>query len=130
MLDAGRIDVIQFEYGKVNIITHFLLRDFYEFLEPRGYLVGRLFPDFVDFRAYALEDEDFSGPNYVAVRKTRSDIVDALSKHQPLLSGRFLLRRLKQNLSPNTISRSRREISSSAHNSTAGATIHPESLQF
>ena len=61
-------------------------------LNPRGYLVGRLFPDFVDFRAYALEDEDFSGPNYVAVRKTRSDIVDALSKHQPLLSGRFLLK--------------------------------------
>jgi FkbM family methyltransferase len=89
---AEQIDVIQFEYGKVNIITHFLLRDFYEFLEARGYVVGKLFPDFVDFRAYALEDEDFSGPNYVAVRKTRSDIVDALSKHQPFVSGRFLLK--------------------------------------
>jgi FkbM family methyltransferase len=90
MLDAGQIDVIQFEYGKVNIITHFLLRDFYEFLEPRGYVVGKLFPDFVDFRPYVLEDEDFSGPNYVAVRKTRSDIVDALSQHQLLISGRAL----------------------------------------
>ena len=86
MLDAGQIDVIQFEYGKVNIITHFLLRDFYEFLESRGYLVGKLFPDFVDFRPYELEDEDFLGPNYVAVRKTRSDIVDALRNHQPVKS--------------------------------------------
>ena len=79
-LDAGKIDVIQFEYGKVNIITHFLLRDFYEFLEARGYSVGKLFPDHVDFRAYALEDEDFLGPNYVAVRKTRSEIIDVLRR--------------------------------------------------
>lgn len=80
-LDAGKIDVIQFEYGKVNIITHFLLRDFYEFLEARGYSVGKLVPDHVDFRAYALEDEDFLGPNYVAVRKARSEIIDALRRH-------------------------------------------------
>ena len=77
---AGQIDVIQFEYGKVNIITHFLLRDFYEFLEPRGYSVGKLFPDHVDFRSYDLEDEDFLGPNYVAVRTTRADIIDTLRK--------------------------------------------------
>ena len=79
-LDAGRIDVIQFEYGKVNIITHFMLRDFYEFLEARGYVVGKLFPDHVDFRPYVLEDEDFLGPNYIAVRKVRPDIIDALRK--------------------------------------------------
>ena len=79
-MDAGQIDVIQFEYGKVNIITHFLLRDFYDFLETRGYQVGKLFPDHVDFRPYALEDEDFLGPNYIAVRKVRADIIDALRK--------------------------------------------------
>lgn len=80
-IDAGEIDVIQFEYGRVNIITHFLLRDFYEFFESRGYLVGKLCPDHVDFRAYTLEDEDFIGPNYVAVRKMRPEIVEALRKH-------------------------------------------------
>ena len=79
-IDSGQIDVIQFEYGKVNILTHFLLRDFYEFLEARGYSVGKLFPYHVDFRAYRFEDEDFSGPNYVAVRKARSDIIDVLRK--------------------------------------------------
>jgi FkbM family methyltransferase len=75
-----QIDVIQFEYGMVNIITHFLLRDFYELLEARGYLVGKLFPNYVDFRNYELHDEDFLGPNYVAVRKVKSRIIDALRK--------------------------------------------------
>jgi hypothetical protein len=64
----------------VNIITHFLLRDFYELLEGRAYAVGKLFPDHVDFRPYVLEDEDFLGPNYIAVRKMRPDIIAALRK--------------------------------------------------
>jgi len=79
-ISGGQIEVVQFEYGRVNIITHFLLRDFYEFFESRGYVIGKLFPDHVDFRVYALEDEDFLGPNHFAVRKARSDIVDALRK--------------------------------------------------
>jgi FkbM family methyltransferase len=77
-LQTGSIDVIQFEYGRVNILTHFLLRDFYEFLEARGYVVGKLYPGHVDFRPYTFEDEDFLGPNFLAVRRARSDIVDAL----------------------------------------------------
>jgi FkbM family methyltransferase len=77
-LETGRIDVIQFEYGKVNILTHFLLRDFHELLESRGYLLGKVYPDHVDFRPYVLEDEDFLGPNYLAVRRARADIIAAL----------------------------------------------------
>ena len=73
-----QIDVIQFEYGRVNIMTHYLLRDFYNFLEARGYLVGKLFPNHVDFRKYDLQDEDFLGPNYVAVREDKSQIIQAL----------------------------------------------------
>ena len=79
-LDAGRVDVIQFEYGKVNVLTRFLLRDFYLSLEARGFALGKLFPNHVDFRAYALEDEDFMGPNYVAVRRARRDLIDAVRK--------------------------------------------------
>ena len=80
-LDEGRIDVIQFEYGKVAILTHFLLKDAYDLLEAKGYTVGKLYPDHVDFRAYKLEDEDFLGPNYVAVRSACTDVVEALSRH-------------------------------------------------
>jgi len=82
-LDGGRIDVIQFEYGKVAILTHFLLKDFYELLEGKGYSVGKIYPDHVDFRPYKLEDEDFLGPNYLAVRRERADVIEALKRLKP-----------------------------------------------
>ncbi len=61
------MDAIQFEYGRVNIVSHFLLRDFYEVLE--GYVIGKIYPNGVDFRDYELAHEDFRGPNYLAIRK-------------------------------------------------------------
>ena len=65
-LSARRVRFVQFEYGRVNILTKFLLHDFYELFRRHGYVVGKIFPDFVDFRAYDLGDEDFIGPNYLA----------------------------------------------------------------
>jgi FkbM family methyltransferase len=65
-LRARRIRLVQFEYGRVNILTHFLLRDFYELFRSHGYVVGKIFPNYVDFREYQLDDEDFLGPNYLA----------------------------------------------------------------
>ena len=65
-LAAKRVRFVQFEYGKVNILTKFLLRDFHELFAGYGYVVGKIFPDFVDFRNYDLADEDFVGPNYLA----------------------------------------------------------------
>lgn len=76
---AGRIAAVQFEYGLPNVATRFLLRDFYAFFTERGFLVGKIFPRWVEFRSYQLEDEDFRGPNYLAVRRDRSDLVAALS---------------------------------------------------
>jgi FkbM family methyltransferase len=67
-LRMGRIRFIQFEYGLVNILTHFLLRDFYELFRGYGYAVGKIYPDYVEFRDYDLRDEDFLGPNYLACR--------------------------------------------------------------
>jgi FkbM family methyltransferase len=66
MLNPATIPVVQFEYGMVNIATKFLLRDFHALFENRGYKVGKLFPDFVRFREYRFEDEDFRGPNFIA----------------------------------------------------------------
>ncbi|MDR3423533.1 MAG: FkbM family methyltransferase [Alphaproteobacteria bacterium] len=79
-IDRGAIDVIQFEYGKVNIMTHHLLYDFYGLLESKGYAVGKIYPDYVDFRAYNLDDEDFLGPNYLACLRNRADILQLLGK--------------------------------------------------
>jgi FkbM family methyltransferase len=67
LLTPTSVPVVQFEYGMVNILTKFLLRDFYQFFEGRGYQVGKLFPKSVRFRPYRFEDEDFRGLNYVAV---------------------------------------------------------------
>jgi FkbM family methyltransferase len=67
-LQQRRLRFIQFEYGRVNILTHFLLRDFYQLFATRGYVVGKIYPDYVEFRQYELSDEDFLGPNYLACR--------------------------------------------------------------
>ena len=69
MLAEQRVGAVQFEYGQVNILTHHLLRDHYEFLGKFGYKVGKLYPDHIDFRPYDItRSEDFLGPNYVAVQ--------------------------------------------------------------
>jgi FkbM family methyltransferase len=68
LLRERRVRFIQFEYGRVNILTHFLLRDFHQLFEGYGYVVGKIYPDYVDFRNYDLGDEDFLGPNYLACR--------------------------------------------------------------
>jgi FkbM family methyltransferase len=65
-LGERRIRFVQFEYSRINIYTKFLLRDFYQLFEGYGYVVGKLFPDHVDVRPYAMNDEDFMGPNYIA----------------------------------------------------------------
>jgi len=65
-LVSDKVPVVQFEYGMVNVLTKFLLRDFYQFFGDRGYKVGKLFPRSVRFCDYRFQDEDFLGPNYVA----------------------------------------------------------------
>ena len=79
-IETGRVDIIQFEYGLVNILSRFLLRDFYEYLVREGYTIGKLYPTYVDFREYRLTDEDFLGPNFIACRKEKSDYVAAMSR--------------------------------------------------
>jgi len=68
LLRDRQVRFIQFEYGRVNILTRFLLKDFYELFTQHNYVVGKIYPDYVDFRDYELGDEDFLGPNYLACR--------------------------------------------------------------
>ena len=87
MLDAGKIDVIQFEYGYANGDDHFLMRDFYELLTRKGYIMGPLKPAgvfFADFE-YPLNNFD-SGPNYVAVRKELYHVISLIQADRPLRS--------------------------------------------
>ncbi len=78
MIRQQRIDIIQFEYGTGSIITKFMLRDYYDFFVPLGYAVGKIYPTYVEFRDYEFRHEDFAGPNFLAVRKARDDIIRVL----------------------------------------------------
>lgn len=77
----GRIKVIQFEYGYINISTKKLLIDFYNFFEANDYVVGKIFPKTVEFRKYEFKYEDFIGPNFIAVKKSEVALIKSLSKN-------------------------------------------------
>lgn len=78
-LTRSAISVVQFEYGFACILARSLLIDFYDYLESRGYIVGKLHSAQVDFRAYRLKDENFFGPNFVAVHRSRGEIIARLA---------------------------------------------------
>ncbi len=75
------ITLVQFEYGEINLRTRAFLADFYDFFVARGFVLGKLYPDGVAFKPYALADEDFVGPNYIACLADRTDLIAALSCH-------------------------------------------------
>jgi FkbM family methyltransferase len=75
MFNEGRIKMIQFEYGAIGIKTKFLLYDFYEFLKPRGFIIGKIYPNEIGFREYHREMEDFIGLNYLAVHQSFNQFI-------------------------------------------------------
>lgn len=79
-LRNGIIKMVQFEYGYINVTTKNLLIDYYNFFEKHDYLVGKIFPKIVEFRKYDLIYEDFLGPNFIAVKKTETGLIELLSK--------------------------------------------------
>jgi FkbM family methyltransferase len=79
MLAAGRIGAIQFEYGYGNIVSRFLLRDFYELLGPLGMRIGKIYPRGVEFRDYDLRAENFLGSNFLAVQASQDELIRALA---------------------------------------------------
>jgi FkbM family methyltransferase len=75
LLAEQKISVIQFEHEGGRY-----LRDFYEFLEPKGYAVGKLYSNYVDFRNHSSDLEHVLGPNYVAVPAAQSELIEMLRK--------------------------------------------------
>jgi FkbM family methyltransferase len=65
---ALRPRVVQFEYGVTWLPAGHTLMEAYRLLEPLGYAIGRLYPDGVDFKPYALADDHFRMGNYIAVQ--------------------------------------------------------------
>lgn len=69
-LKKGKVKIIQFEYNNICVLTKWMLIDSYKFLEPLGFTLGRLKKDSIEFHDYMLKDENFIGPEYIAVHKT------------------------------------------------------------
>lgn len=76
---GGKIKIVQFEYGQPNIGSRVLLMDLYRFFYELGFVVGKIFPGYVEFRDYNVLHEDFMGPNFLAVRRDQVEQIRKLS---------------------------------------------------
>jgi FkbM family methyltransferase len=84
MLETRAVDAVQFEYGLANIESHVLLLDFHRRFDALGYDVGKVYPNHVDFRPYDRRvDEDFRGPNFIAVSRARAELRGRLAGAAP-----------------------------------------------
>jgi FkbM family methyltransferase len=77
-LSEARVHCLQFEYCPFAIQTKFLLIDFYSLLSEK-YWIGKVYPDYVEFRDYEWSMEVFEFANYCAVSKSRPDLREMLS---------------------------------------------------
>jgi FkbM family methyltransferase len=66
----GKVGIVQFEYSFICVLTKWMLIDSYKFFEPLGFKLGRLGLDHIEFHEYTLIDEDFKGPEYIAVHES------------------------------------------------------------
>ena len=75
----GAIGAVQYEYGRVCILTKYLLRDFYEQMTAYGFTVGRIAPSGVEFMPYDMALETFADSNWVAVHRDHPEWITRLS---------------------------------------------------
>ena len=74
MLSENRIDLLTWEYGYTTADTHWTTRDFYKFLQEKGYVCGVIRKRGVDFRDWDYDLNDYtSGPNYFACLPSYKD---------------------------------------------------------
>jgi len=80
LLSRRPIPIIQFEYGHQCIPARVYLRDFYEYLTPLGYSIGRLFPGGARISEYRdIRDEHFRSGNYIAVHSSYGVLTKAIA---------------------------------------------------
>ena len=79
MLSEKAIKIIQFEYGYANADAGHTLKDIYNFLTSKGYLVGPIKPEGVIFMEFDYPLNNFtSGPNFIAVSSEEHDLIKLL----------------------------------------------------
>jgi FkbM family methyltransferase len=65
-LNPDSVQLIQFEYGGTAMDAGVKLKDFYDLLSLRGYVVAKLFPRALEVRSYKSWMENYAYANYVA----------------------------------------------------------------
>lgn len=74
-----RIGAVQFEYTRAAVFSHYLLRDFANDMDAYGFRLGRIHPTSVVFKDYDLSMETLRDANYLAVHRSRTDLINLLS---------------------------------------------------
>ena len=77
--ERGAVRVVQFEYGRVSILTKYLLRDFYADMTKYGFTVGQIGPNGVAFVPYDLDMEKFNDSNWLAVHSSCPELMTRVS---------------------------------------------------
>jgi FkbM family methyltransferase len=68
-LNGDFIDFIQFEYGGANLDSKTSLLDIYSYLEDRGFVIAKIYPQGLEIRDYKPFMENYCYSNYVAISK-------------------------------------------------------------
>lgn len=66
MLSNQKIDFIQFEYGRVNVLNRVTLHSLITFLNQFGYETAKVYPGYLRFGYDEMQwDENWVGPNFI-----------------------------------------------------------------
>lgn len=74
-----KIRVIQFEYSHFCVGSRTYLYDFYMHLGKEDFVIGKIYPTHVEFSDYHFEKENFIACNYLAVKKSETQLIKLLS---------------------------------------------------
>lgn len=69
-LNQKRIHIIQFEYNETSISARVFLKDYFDYLLPKQYKIGRVFPKKIEFTEYLTSYENHKGSNWLACADT------------------------------------------------------------
>lgn len=76
--ERGAIGAVQFEYGRFVVLTKYMLRDFYADLTKWGFVTGAILPGSWEPVPFNIAMETLKDANYLAVHKSRTDLLDLL----------------------------------------------------
>lgn len=83
MFAEERVGLVQFEYNSLNIGSRWLLADAYAFFETHGFVVGKLYARGASYGPYDFQEENFRGPNYLAIHQSLPALRRASEYHPP-----------------------------------------------